>query len=72
LITLAPGGLNEFIHSQRAKVSISVLYDMDVKTWQFSAVDLHEGANQLREFTCEMLKNPESSDYRALLTTHDE
>jgi len=72
LITLTPGRRNEFIDCQKAKVLISVLLIMDVKTrWNFT-LELLECAYRLLEFTCEWLQNPKYSGYRQLFTTQDE
>jgi hypothetical protein len=72
LITLTPGRRNEFIDCQKAKVQISVLPIMDVKTRWNSTLELLKRAHGLREFTPEWLKNPKYSYYRPLFTTHDE
>jgi len=68
LVMLTPGRWNKFIDCQKAKVQITVLLIIDVKTWWNSIMKLLEGAYQLREFTHEWLKNPTYIDYRPLLT----
>ena len=72
LITLTPGGLNEFIDCQKANVRIAVLPDMDVNTRHDSALELYEWAYRLRKLTCELLMNPIYSNYRPLQRTQDE
>jgi len=72
LITLAPGRRNEFIDCQKAKVRITVLPIMDVKTRWNSTLELLERAYRLREVAWEWLKYPKYSDYRPLFTTQDE
>jgi len=72
LNTLTPGGRNEFIDCQKAKVHIAVLPILDVKTRWNSILELLERAYPLREFMREWLKNPKYSDYRPLFTTQDE
>jgi len=72
LNTLTPGCRNDFIDCQKAKVRIAVLPIIDVKTWWNSTLELLERAYQMREFTCEWLKNPKYSEYRSVYTTEDE
>jgi hypothetical protein len=72
LTALTPGRRNEFIDCQIAKVRISVLPSMDVKTRWNSTLELLERAYQLRKFTREWLKNPKYSNYRPLFTTQDD
>jgi hypothetical protein len=72
LITLTPGRRNEFIDCQNAKVRITVLPIMDVKTGSNSTLELLEPAYRLREFTREWLQNPKYTEYRPLFTTQDE
>jgi hypothetical protein len=55
LITLTPGHQNEFIDSQKAKVRITVLAIMDVKTCWNSTLELLKCVYRLREFTREWL-----------------
>jgi hypothetical protein len=71
LIMLTPGCRNEFIDWQTAKLRISLLPIMDVKTRWNITLELLELAYQLRSFTHERLQNPKYSDYRPLFTTQD-
>ena len=72
LITLTPGRRNEFIVCQKAKVHITLLLNMDMKTRWSSTLELLEHAYRLREFTHEWLQNPKYPDYPTLFTTQDE
>jgi hypothetical protein len=72
LITLTPGGRNEFIDCQKAKVRIAVLLIMDVNTLWNSTVELLKHAYRLRELTPGWLQNPKYTEYRPLFTTQDE
>jgi len=72
LITLTPGRRNEFIDCQKAKVRITVLPIMDVKTGWNLTMELLEQAYRLQEFTREWLKHPQYSDYQSLYTTENE
>jgi len=45
---------------------------MDVKTLWNCALELHERAFRLREFTPEWLQNPKYAEYRPLFTSQDE
>jgi len=72
LITLTPGDQNERIDCQKAKVRITVLPIMDVKTRWNSKLERLKHAYQLPEFTWEQLKNPKYSDFWPLFTTQDE
>ena len=72
LFTLTPGRRNEFTYCENAKVCITVLPIMDVKTRWNSTLELLEHAYRLREFTREWLQNPKYSEYRPLFTTQDE
>jgi len=72
LITLTPGRGNEFIDCQKAKLRITVLPIMDVKTLCNSTLELLDLAYRLREFTCEWLQNPKYTDSQPLFTTQDE
>jgi hypothetical protein len=72
LITLTPGCRNKFTDWQKAKVRITVLPMMDVKTnWNWT-LKLLECTYRLREGAQEWLKNLHSSDYRPLFTTQDD
>jgi hypothetical protein len=72
LITLTPGRRNEFIDCQKAKVQIAVIPIMDVKTQLNLTIELLVQDYQLREFTCEGLKNPKYSEYLPLIMTEAE
>jgi len=72
LITLTPGGRNEVINCQKAKIRIAVLPIMDVKTRWNSTLELLERDYRSREFTREWLQNPKYSEYQPLFTTQDE
>ena len=72
LITLTPGHRNEFIDCQKAKFRFAVQPIMDVMTCWDLTLELLERAYRLRQFTRELLKNPNYSDYRPLFTTQDE
>jgi hypothetical protein len=72
LITLTPGHRNEYIDCQKAKVCITVLPIMDVKTRWNSTLELLERTYRFREFTTEWLQNLKYAEYRPLFTTHDE
>ena len=72
LITLTPGGRNEFIDCPETTVHIPVLSNMDVKTRWNLILEFLERAYQLCEFTGKWLKNPKYSDYRPIFTTQDE
>jgi len=69
LITVTPG---KFIDFQKAKVRITVLPIMDVRTRLNSTVGLLERSYWLHEFTWECLRNPTYSDHRPLFTSQDE
>jgi hypothetical protein len=72
LIMLTPGRRNEFIDWQKAKVQITVLPIMDVKTRWNLTLQMLECTYRLHEFTREWLKNPTYSDDQPLFTTQDE
>ena len=72
LITLTPGHRNKFIECQKAKVCISVLLIMDVKTRWNSILELLDRTYRLREFTRQWLQNSKYTDYRPHSTTQDE
>jgi hypothetical protein len=58
LIALTPGCRKKFIDCQKAKVRITVLLIMDLKThWNFT-LELLERNNRLGEFTHEWLQRP--------------
>jgi hypothetical protein len=72
LIMLTPGYRNVFIHCQKAKVRITILPIMDLKTQWNSTLELHEHASLLRNVTHKWLQNPKYSDYRPLFTTQEQ
>jgi len=72
LIMLIPGRRNKSIDCQKAKVRITVLPILDVKTRWNLTLELLERAYRLREFTREWPNNPKDSDYWPLFTTQDE
>jgi hypothetical protein len=72
LSTLTPGHRNTFIECQQAKVHITVLHIMQVKTQWNSRVEMLERADRLGEVIREWLKHPEYCHCRPLFTTQDE
>ena len=72
LIMLTPGRRNDFIDCQKAKVRITVLPIIDVKTRWDSTLELLERAYRLQEFTREWLMNPKYREYRSLYKTQGE
>jgi len=72
LITLTPGRRNGFIDCQKAKVRITVLRNLDVKTRWSSTLELLERTYELWEFTCEQFQNRTYREYRPLFTTQNE
>jgi uncharacterized membrane protein YpjA len=66
LITLTPGRRNMFIDCQNAKVFITVLLIMDVKTRWNSTLELLERACR------NVFQSPTYAKYRPLFTTQDE
>ena len=69
---LTPGRRNKFIDCQKAKVRITVLPIMDVKTHCNSTLEFLQCAFRLWDFTRQFLHNPKYTDYRPLFTTQDE
>ena len=72
IITLTPGCRNELIDCQKAKVRISVLPIMDLKTRWNSTLELLKLAYRLGESTRKLLQKPQYAEYRPLFTTQDE
>jgi len=71
-IILTSGRRNKFIDCQKAKVRITVLPIVDVKTHWNLTLEFLERAYRLGEFTRKWLKHPKCSDYQSLYTTEDE
>jgi len=72
LITLRPGGQDEFPDCQPPNLPIAVLPILDVRTCWNSTLELGERAYLLREFTRELHHNTRYPDHRPLITTQDE
>jgi hypothetical protein len=72
IINLTPNRRNEFLALQKAKVRVTVLPILGVKTRWNSTLELLERAYRLREFSQEWFKSPKYAEYRPLCTTKDE